>query len=322
MAKRVARFPTVRLRRLRTFGLAPLVRETRLAPGDFVLPLFVRPGKGERRPIASMPGQFQLSCDELAREAKDLAKRGLRAVILFGIPAKKDARGSGAYARNGIVQQAVKAVRDAAPELGVITDVCLCEYTDHGHCGLLDGTGISNDRTLPVLAQTARSHVEAGANVVAPSGMMDGAVAAIRRAVGDATPIIAYAAKFASAFYGPFRDAAESPPKFGDRTTYQMNPANGREAMREIEEDLAEGADVVMVKPALAYLDVIRAARQRFDAPMAAYNVSGEYAMVKAAVKSGWLDERKVVLEILTSIRRAGADFVFTYHAKDAAGWL
>ena len=322
MAKRVAGFPTVRLRRLRTFGLAPLVRETRLTPSDFVAPLFARPGKRERRPIASMPGQFQLSCDELAREAKDLEKRGLRAVILFGIPARKDARGSGAYARNGIVQQAVKAVRDAAPGLAVMTDVCLCEYTDHGHCGLLDGRGISNDRTLPVLARTARSHVEAGAHVVAPSGMMDGAVAAIRGAVGDGVPIVAYAAKFASAFYGPFRDAAESPPRFGDRTTYQMSPANGREAMREIEEDLAEGADVVMVKPALAYLDVIRAARRRFDAPMAAYNVSGEYAMVKAAVKSGWLDERRVVLEILTSIRRAGADFVFTYHAKDAAGWL
>ncbi len=312
----------VRMRRLRSSSaIRDLVRETRLTPGCLVAPLFVRPGRGERRPIASMPGQAQLTRDLLAREAKDLHARGLRSVLLFGIPARKDARGSGAYARNGIVQQAVKAVKDAAPELLVITDVCLCEYTSHGHCGVLVDRRVDNDRTLPLLVRTAASQTEAGADVVAPSGMMDGAVAAIRRAL-PRTPILAYAAKFASSFYGPFRDAAESPPQFGDRSTYQMDPANGGEALREIELDLKEGADVVMVKPALAYLDILRRAKEKFGVPMAAYNVSGEYAMVKAAAQRGWIDERKITLEILTSIKRAGADMILTYHAKEAAGWL
>jgi porphobilinogen synthase len=314
-------------RRLRaTPGLRAMVRETRLSPDDFVVPFFVRPGKGERRPIASMPGQFQLSVDELARDAKELPKLGLGAVILFGIPSKKDAVGSGAWARNGIVQSAVKAVKDASPGLVVITDVCLCEYTDHGHCGVVVREMVVTAPTLPLLEKTAVSQAEAGADVVAPSGMMDGAVAAIRGALDGAghadTPILAYAAKFASAFYGPFRDAAESPPAFGDRSSYQMDPANGDEAIREIETDLREGADIVMVKPALPYLDIVRRARERFDAPLAAYNVSGEYAMVKAAAANGWVDEKRVVLELLTGIRRAGADFILTYHARDAARWL
>jgi porphobilinogen synthase len=317
----------VRLRRLRESAkLRGMVRETRLDVDDLVMPLFVRPGRGERRPIASMPGQYQFSVDELAREARAIRAAGIPAVILFGIPPKKDARGSGAYARTGIVQQAVRAVKDAVPDVLVMTDVCLCEYTSHGHCGLLDGRKVDNDRTLPLLARTAVSHAEAGADIVAPSGMMDGAVGAIRRALDGSrhrdTPILAYAAKFASGFYGPFRDAAESPPQFGDRSTYQMDPANGDEAMREIEIDLKEGADVIMVKPALAYLDILRRAKERFGVPTAAYNVSGEYAMVKAAAARGWVDERRITLEILTSIKRAGADFILTYHAKEASQWL
>ncbi len=314
-------------RRLRaTPGLRAMVRETRLSPDDFVVPFFVRPGKGERRPIASMPGQFQLSVDELVKDAKQLSPLGLGAVILFGIPSKKDAVGSGAYAKHGIVQTATRAVKDACPGLVVITDVCLCEYTDHGHCGVVVRDRVVTKPTLPLLEKTAVSQAEAGADIVAPSGMMDGAVAALREALDGAghgdTPILAYAAKFASAFYGPFRDAAESPPAFGDRSSYQMDPANGDEAMREIETDLREGAEIVMVKPALAYLDIVRRAREKFAAPLAAYNVSGEYAMVKAAAAKGWIDERKVVLELLLGIRRAGADFILTYHARDAAKWL
>ncbi len=309
-------------RRLRaSAGLRGLVRETRLSPDNLVVPLFVRPGRAERRPIASMPGQFQLSIDELAKDARTIAKLGLSTVILFGIPPRKDPAGSGAWAKNGIVQQATRAVKDACPDLVVITDVCLCEYTSHGHCGVVKHGRVLSAPTLPLLARTAVSQVDAGADVVAPSGMMDGGVAAIREALPEA-PILAYAAKFASAFYGPFRDAAESPPQFGDRSTYQMDPANGDEAMREIETDLREGADAVMVKPALPYLDIVRRARERFQAPLAAYNVSGEYAMVKAAAANGWIDERRIVLEILTGIRRAGADFILTYHARDAAKWL
>jgi porphobilinogen synthase len=315
---------TRRLRR--TQGLRALARETALSPDDFVAPLFARPGRGARRGIASMPGQFQLSVDALAKEAKEIERLGLGAVLLFGIPPSKDAAGSGAWARNGIVQQAVRAVKDAAPGLVVVTDVCLCEYTDHGHCGVVRGGAVATAPTLPLLQKTAVSHAEAGADIVAPSGMMDGAVAAIRSALDGAgfgeTPILAYAAKFASAFYGPFRDAAESPPKFGDRSAYQLDPANGDEAMREIAQDLAEGADLVMVKPAMPYLDVVRRARERFDAPLAAYNVSGEYAMLKAAAAKGWIDERRATLEVLTGIKRAGAQVIVSYHARDAARWL
>jgi porphobilinogen synthase len=268
-----------------------------------------------------MPGQFQLSVDQLVRECRALRKTGVESIILFGIPERKDARGSGAYARRGIVQQATRAVKDAIPELLVITDVCLCEYTDHGHCGLLRGRDVDNDATLPLLQKTAASHVEAGADVVAPSGMMDGVVGALREALPK-TPILAYAAKYASAFYGPFRQAAESAPRFGDRSTYQMDMANADEALREIDLDIREGADIIMVKPALAYLDVLRRAKEKFGWPMAAYNVSGEYAMVKAAGERGWIDERRVILEILTSIKRSGADFILTYFARGAAEWI
>lgn len=315
-----------RPRRLRsTPAIRALVRETQLRRDDFIIPLFVRTGKGERRPIASMPGQYQFSTDTVAAEAKRLGKLGFPAVILFGIPLRKDAKGSGAWAPNGIVQQAVKAVKDAAPGLTVITDLCLCEYTDHGHCGVVRRTGkdwkIDNDATLPLLARTAVSQAGAGADIVAPSGMMDGGVAAIRRALDGAgradTPILAYSAKFASSFYGPFRDAAQSPPGFGDRSTYQMDPANAEEALREIAIDLDEGADAVMVKPALAYLDIIRRARERFEVPLAAYNVSGEYAMLKAAAANGWIDGRKAALEVLTAIRRAGADLILSYSAPE-----
>ncbi|MBI2931676.1 MAG: porphobilinogen synthase [Planctomycetes bacterium] len=320
-------FPAVRMRRLRGhLRLREMVRETRLTPSDFVMPLFIRPGRGQRKPIGSMPGQFQVSVDRLKEEVKELRARGIPAIILFGIPSRKDARGSGAWAPNGIVQQAVKAAKDAAPELLVVTDVCLCEYTDHGHCGVVDDGQIDNDRTLPILERAAVSHARAGADVVAPSGMMDGAVGAIRRGLDGAgfreTPILAYAAKFASAFYGPFRDAAESPPRFGDRSSYQMDPANADEALREIELDLAEGADMVMVKPALPYLDVVRRGKERFGVPMAAYNVSGEYAMIKAAAERGWLDEKKAILEVLTAIKRAGADLILTYHAREASEWI
>jgi porphobilinogen synthase len=272
-----------------------------------------------------MPGQYQFSVKRLAAEARDLAARGLNAVLLFGIPGSKNAKGSGAWARDGIVPRAVKAVKDAAPGTVVITDVCLCEYTDHGHCGIIRKRGaswrIDNDATLPLLKRTAVAHAAAGADIVAPSGMMDGAVGAIRAALPH-TPILSYAAKYASSFYGPFRDAAESPPKFGDRSSYQMDPANGDEAMREIAQDLGEGADAIMVKPALAYLDIVRRARERFNVPLAAYNVSGEYAMIKAAAERGWIDVRPAVLEVLTGIRRAGADLVVTYHAREVADLL
>ena len=317
-----------RMRRLRrSDGLRAMLRETRLSPTDFIYPIFVTHGQNLREPIASMPGQARLSVDQLPREAAELRSLDIPAVLLFGLPADKDAQGSEAWAADGIVQRAVRELKDAAPELIVITDVCLCEYTDHGHCGLLDEHGaVINDATVELLAETAVSQAEAGADIVAPSDMMDGRVGAIRAALDAAgfteTALLAYAAKFASAFYGPFREAADSAPAFGDRRAYQLDPANGREALRAIERDLAEGADMVMVKPALAWLDIVRAARERVDAPLAAYNVSGEYAMIKAAAERGWLDEERIVLETLTGIRRAGADLILTYHAKDAARWL
>jgi len=319
--------PFDRSRRLRgNNAVRRLVRETRLSAEDFVYPLFVVHGSGVRNAIPSMPGQAQLSVDQLPAEARELRELGIPAVLLFGIPASKDEQATGAYAPDGIVQQAVRALKQADPALLVITDVCLCEYTSHGHCGIVRDGDVDNDATLPLLARTALSHAQAGADMVAPSAMMDGQVAAIRQALDEngfgQTPIMAYAAKYASAFYGPFREAAESAPQFGDRCGYQMDPANVREALREIEADVAEGADIVMVKPALAYLDVLARARQRFDLPLAAYNVSGEYAMIKAAAANGWLDEKRVVLEVLTAIKRAGADIVITYHAKDAARWL
>jgi porphobilinogen synthase len=320
-------FPTSRPRRLRrTEALRRLVRETTLSVGDLILPLFVAPGRGVREPIASMPGHYQLSLDELAREVREVRALGVPAVLLFGLPPHKDPVGSGAYARDGIIQEAIRTVREHAPELVVMTDVCLCEYTSHGHCGVVEAGRVLNDPTLELLAQTAVSHAEAGADLVAPSDMMDGRVGAIRRALDAAgyaeVPIMAYSAKFASAFYGPFREAAESAPQFGDRRGYQMDPANGREALREVELDIAEGADIVMVKPALAYLDLISQVRERYHLPVAAYNVSGEYAMIKAAGQLGWIDERAIALEVLTGIRRAGADLIITYFAKDVARWL
>jgi len=316
-----------RLRRLRrSESIRRLVRETTLAAADFIYPLFVTHGAGIRHEIGSMPGQFQLSVDELPREIAELAELGLGSVLLFGIPAEKDAIASGAYDDGGVVQEAVRLIKRIAPDLLVITDVCGCEYTDHGHCGLLTGHEVDNDRTLGMLAAIAISHAEAGADVVAPSDMMDGRVAAIRAALDGAghesLPIMSYAAKYASAFYGPFREAAASMPAFGDRRSHQMDPANAREALIEIATDLEEGADIIIVKPALPYLDVVRQARDAFDAPLIAYNVSGEYAMVKAAAQLGWIDERRVTLETLTSIKRAGAGRIITYHAKDAARWL
>ena len=303
-----------------------MVAETTLAADDLIMPLFVRPGRNVRREIASMPGNWQMSVDQLVREAADLKAAGVGAAILFGIPETKDALGTSGYDDNGIVQQAVRAIKKDVADFVVITDVCLCEYTDHGHCGVLDGERVDNDATLELLAKMALSHVRAGADMVAPSDMMDGRVGRIRSAL-DAdgftdAPIMAYSAKYASAFYGPFRDAAESTPKFGDRKSYQMDAANGDEAIREVRLDIAEGADIVMVKPALPYLDIIRRVKQEFGYPVAAYCVSGEFSMVKAAAEKGWLNERAVALEILTSIRRAGADLILTYWAKDAAKWL
>ncbi len=323
----MSRFPTTRLRRLRrTPGMRALVRETRLTPDRLVAPLFVRKGRGRRDPIASLPGVDHLSPDEALAQAQELAGLGIPAVILFGLPERKDDIGSEAWDDAGAVQETVRLLKKDAPGLVVMTDVCLDEYTSHGHCGVVKDGEVDNDATLPLLAKAALSHANAGADVVAPSDMMDGRVRAIREALDGAgrleTAILAYSAKAASAFYGPFREAADSAPKFGDRRGYQMDGANRREAMREIALDLEEGADAVMVKPALAYLDVIREARDRFDAPIAAYNVSGEYAMVKAAAANGWIDERRIVLEILTSIVRAGAEFVLTYHAADASRWL
>jgi porphobilinogen synthase len=320
-------FPIVRMRRLRrTESLRRMTRETRLSRDDLVLPLFAVEGSGVREPVASMPGVERLSADQIAEEAKRVADLGIPAVILFGIPAAQDARGTGADAADGVVQRAVAAAKRAAPDLVVMTDVCLCEYTDHGHCGLLDGEEVANDPSLERLAATAVSHARAGADVVAPSDMMDGRVAAIRRAL-DATrfesvPIVAYAAKYASAFYGPFREAAESTPAFGDRRGYQMDPANQREALREMQLDLDEGADVLMVKPAVPYLDVLSAARQRFDVPLAAYHVSGEYAMLMAAAERGWIDGPRAMAETLVAIKRAGADFILTYAAKEVAARL
>ena len=326
------RFPSVRPRRLRGHPLLrDLVRETDLSAQDFILPLFVRPGRGVKKEIASMPGNHQLSVDRLAEEVGDALDLGIRAFILFGIPAHKDATGSAALDDEGIVQQALRALRQQFRDrVLLLTDECFCEYTDHGHCGVLSDTSgrldLDNDATLPLLAAQCVSHARAGADVVAPSGMLDGMVGAIRASLDAAgfahVPILSYAAKYASGFYGPFRDAAESPPQFGDRSSYQMDPANGDEALREVALDLAEGADIIMVKPAMAYLDIVRRVKERFGVPTAAYNVSGEFAMVKAAAQKGWIDERRVTLEILTSIKRAGADMILTYHAREAARWL
>ncbi len=320
-------FPLQRMRRLRSSeAIRSLVRETRLNPREFVLPLFVCPGEGIRREISAMPGNHQLSIDELVNECREVRSLGIGGVILFGLPESKDERASGAYDDNGIVQRAIRALRREVPELLIVTDVCNCEYTSHGHCGKIVDGDVANDETLEWLAATSVSHARAGADIVAPSDMMDGRVAAIRKAL-DAegftrTPILAYAAKFASVFYGPFREAAESTPQFGDRRSYQMDPANGREAMREIELDLEEGADMVMVKPALPYLDLIREARQSFNVPLAAYQVSGEYSMIVAAARNGWIDHDRAMIETLTAIRRAGADFILTYFAKPAARLL
>ncbi|MBI5570183.1 MAG: porphobilinogen synthase [Desulfomonile tiedjei] len=317
------RFPEYRARRLRrTETLRRMVREVQLHPEDFILPFFVRQGRELRNPIGSMPGCFQLSVDVLLSELKEPVERGIPAVLLFGIPEKKDPVGSEGYAKNGIIQQAVRAIKKAFPDLVVITDVCLCEYTDHGHCGIIQHGDVDNDQTLDLLAKMALSHATAGADIVAPSDMMDGRVGAIREALDEAgfdqIPILSYAAKYASAFYGPFRDAAESPPKFGDRRSYQMDPANSDEALREVAMDVEEGADMIMVKPALPYLDVIWRVRNAFDLPLAAYNVSGEFAMIKAAAQNGWLDGERCMMEALTSIKRAGADLIISYHALEA----
>ncbi len=317
-------FPVHRKRRLRVSeAMRRLVRETHLEPSQFVLPLFVCPGEGIRKPISSMPGHAQLSVDQLVRECEEVHSLGVGGVILFGIPDTKDEEASEAYADDGITQRAIRAVKSALPELLVMTDVCNCEYTSHGHCGKVVGNQIDNDATLEWLAKSAVSHARAGADMVAPSDMMDGRVAAIRTALDFAgfenTPIFAYAAKFASVFYGPFREAAESTPQFGDRRSYQMDPANGREAMHEMELDLEEGADLLMVKPAMPYLDLIRMARDRFDVPIGAYQVSGEFSMIHAAAQNGWIELERAMLESLTSIRRAGASVILTYFAKDAA---
>jgi porphobilinogen synthase len=317
-------FPLYRPRRLRESPLLrSMVRETALRVDDFVYPLFAVHGRGVREPISSMPGQCRLSIDELLKECKDAASMGIPAVLLFGLPRDKDPRGTEAYAEDGIIQQAVRAVKDTIPDLLVITDVCLCEYTSNGHCGVVEDGRVKNDPTLELIARTAVSHAEAGADMVAPSDMMDGRVAAIREGLDEAgfpeTPIMAYSAKYASAFYGPFREAADSTPQFGDRRSYQMDPANAVEAMREVALDVDEGADIVMVKPALPYLDIIARVKGEFGLPVAAYSVSGEYAMLKAAGQLGWLDEERAVLEALTGIRRAGADIIITYFAKDAA---
>src|SRR5499433_840667 len=315
---------TFRPRRLREKRLLRrMVRETALSIDDFVYPLFVTHGRGVREPIGSMPGQFRLSIDELLKEAKDAAGMGIPAILLFGLPAEKDPRASEAYAEDGVIQQAVRAVKETIPDLLVVTDVCLCEYTSHGHCGVVEDGRIKNDPTLDLIARTALSHVEAGADMVAPSDMMDGRVGAIREALDEAgyheAPIMAYSAKYASAFYGPFREAADSAPPFGDRRSYQMDPANAQGALREVALDIDEGADIVMVKPALPYLDVVSRVKAEFGLPVAAYSVSGEYAMIRAAGQLGWLDEERVMVEALTGIRRAGADIIITYFAKDVA---
>jgi porphobilinogen synthase len=320
-------FPEYRTRRLRkNENFRRLIRETSLSVDDLVYPLFAVPGKSVKKPITSMPGQFQLSVDYIAKEAQKAHELGIPAVLLFGIPAKKDEMATGAFAKDGIIQQAVKRIKNEVPDILVITDVCLCEYTSHGHCGMLEKDCIQNDATLEVLAETAISQARAGADMVAPSAMMDGQVAAIREALDENAfediPIMAYAAKYASSFYGPFREAAESAPQFGDRKSYQMDPANADEAIREISLDVGEGADIIMVKPALAYLDIICRAKQEFDLPLAAYNVSGEYSMIKAAAQLGWLDEEKAMIESLTAIKRAGADIIITYFAPQMAKLL
>jgi porphobilinogen synthase len=319
--------PFRRYRRLRrTEGLRRLARETVLNPRDFVYPMFITFGSGVRREVPSMPGVFQVSVDQLPRELAELRSLGVDNVLLFGIPEDKDELGSSGYDENGVIQQAVRAIKEIDSEIVVITDVCNCEYTSHGHCGVLHGEEILNDETLELLVKSAISHAQAGADVVAPSDMMDGRVAAIRQGLDAAgyinTPILSYAAKYASAFYGPFRDAAESVPSFGDRRSHQMDPANRREAFMEIESDIEEGADGIIVKPAMTYLDVVAGARERFDVPIAAYNVSGEYAMIKAAAQNGWIDEQRVILETMTSIKRAGANLIISYHAKEVAAWL
>ncbi|MCL5405637.1 MAG: porphobilinogen synthase [Deltaproteobacteria bacterium] len=320
-------FPVYRPRRFRrTENLRRMVRETRLSVDHLVYPLFVMPGKGVKNPVQSMPGVFQFSVDQLSEEVRSVVELNIPGIILFGLPEKKDELGSEAYADNGPVQQAVQKIKQTWPELTVITDVCLCEYTSHGHCGIIEGNEVHNDATLEILAKVALSHARAGADIIAPSDMMDGRVAAIREALDedgfDQTAILAYSAKYCSGFYGPFRDAADSAPQFGDRRAYQMDVANWQEALREVALDVEEGADMVMVKPALAYLDIIRRVREEFDRPVAAYNVSGEYSMIKAAAANGWIDEDRVMMEVLTSMVRAGADLILTYFAKDAAGLL
>jgi porphobilinogen synthase len=320
-------FPEYRPRRLRkNESLRALIRETQLSPAQFVYPVFIAPGKNKREEISSMPGVFRLSVDQLVREAKECMDLGVNSMILFGLPEKKDAMGSGAHAKDGIIQRGIRELKNKSPDLTIITDVCLCEYTDHGHCGCLIGETVDNDATLEILAKTALSHAQAGADMVAPSDMMDGRVAEIRAALDennyDMIPIMSYAVKYASAFYGPFRDAADCAPQFGDRRSYQMDPANAREALREATLDVDEGADILMVKPALAYLDIISRLKDEFDLPIAAYHVSGEYAMIKAAAEKGWIDGDKVMAETLLSIKRAGADIILTYFAKDMARLL
>ena len=320
-------YPIYRPRRLRrNERFRNLIRETTLQPKNFIYPLFIGPGKDKAEPVSSMPGIAQLSVDRAVREAQEVDSLGISAVILFGIPRQKDAVGSEAYAADGVVQQAIRSIKEKVPDLLVITDVCLCEYTDHGHCGVVKNGEVDNDRTLELLAKEALSHARAGADIVAPSDMMDGRVAAIRKILDDnsyqQTPIMAYAAKYASGFYGPFREAAESTPQFGDRRSYQMDPANAEEALREVDLDIREGADIVMVKPALAYLDVIYRVKEKFGYPLAAYNVSGEYSMIKAATQNGWIEESRIMMEVLFAIRRAGADMILSYFAKDAARLL
>ena len=319
--------PDLRMRRLREKApVREMVRETRMSAANFIYPMFVTHGENVREEIEPMPGCYHTSIDRLGEEIDEVVELGIPSVLLFGLPPEKDDVGSGAYDPEGIIQEATRTIKERAPGLMVIGDVCLCEYTDHGHCGVIDGDRIDNDTTLELLARSALTQVQAGADMVAPSSMMDGQVRAIRETLDahgyDDTPIMGYAAKYASSFYGPFRVAADSTPQFGDRRSYQMDPANRRMAMREIESDIAEGADIVMVKPAMAYMDVIKEARDRYDYPLAAYNVSGEYSMVKAASRAGWIDEKPVTLELLTAIRRAGADIIISYHAKEVARWL
>lgn len=320
-------FPVIRPRRLRANpAIRAMVQETIITPSDFIYPLFVAPGTGYKQEISAMPGQYQWSVDTVLGEVERALKLGVRSVLLFGLPETKDAVGTGAYHEHGIVQRAVREIKQHYPECYVITDVCLCEYTDHGHCGIIKGDTVDNDPTLHLIARTALSHAEAGADMVAPSDMMDGRVAMIREALDGKgfteVPIMAYSAKYASAYYGPFRVAADSAPQFGDRRSYQMDPANRREALKEVRLDIAEGADIVMVKPALAYMDIIRDVREITDLPVCSYNVSGEYSMVKAAALQGWIDEKRIVLETLTGLKRAGSDLIITYHALDAARWL